>query len=232
MLEFSSQEIEYPTSDGEPMGETDLHREQILELITTFEDRFADDPNTYVSGNILLYYVEGDARKHISPDVLVVRDLPRRKRDTYLLWEEGKAPDLVIEVTSKSTRSEDLGNKKGLYAFLGVKEYVLFDPRREYLEPRLRLFRLAGEDYLPVVGRLYLETVGLELATIDDKLRLVDPETRAVLATRRERNLKLAEENIALADEKTRLVEQTRSQEEELARLRAELKRLQDGQQA
>ena len=67
-------------------------------------------------------------------------------------------------VTSRSTKAEDLGEKKGLYAFLGVKEYVIFDPLEEYLEPRLRLYRLSGEEYLPVVGNpIALETVNLEL---------------------------------------------------------------------
>ncbi len=56
-------------------------------------------------------------------------------------------------------RSEDLGTKRGLYAFLGVKEYVLFDPREDYLKPRLGLFRLQGENFVPVVGDMRLATL-------------------------------------------------------------------------
>ena len=68
------------------------------------------------------------------------------------------------------------------YAFLGVKEYVLFDPLEEYLEPRLRLFRLSGEEYLPVVGNpLTLETVNLELHVVDDELKLRDATTQKFL---------------------------------------------------
>lgn len=57
---------------------------------------------------------------------MVVHGVPSRKRDLYKLWE-GSAPSLVFEITSRSTRSEDLGLEKGLYEFLGVREYV---PRR------------------------------------------------------------------------------------------------------
>ncbi len=187
MLDFPPQEIDYPTSDGQPMGETDLHRDQMMDLISTLEVHFEEVHDTYVSGNILLYYVEGNPRKHISPDVLVVHGIPKVKRETYRVWDEGKAPDLVIEVTSKSTRAEDLGDKKGLYAFLGVQEYVLFDPRKEYLEPRLRSYRLVGEEYTRVVGRLISEATGLEFRVVDEQLRLFEVKSGRMLPTPRER---------------------------------------------
>ncbi|MCA9792402.1 MAG: Uma2 family endonuclease, partial [Candidatus Eremiobacteraeota bacterium] len=113
--------------------------------------------------------------------VLVTLGIPAGRRKNYLVWREGKAPDVVFEITSTSTRSDDLGSKRGLYAFLGVKEYVLFDPREEYLEPRLRLYRLRDDNYLPVVGRFHLETLGLELVVLDDQLRLLDPATNSLL---------------------------------------------------
>ena len=51
------------------------------------------DPDVYVWGNMMLYYVEGDRRKHVSPDVFVVRGVPKRpERDYYLTWKEGKGP--------------------------------------------------------------------------------------------------------------------------------------------
>ena len=62
----------YPTSDGRPMAETDLHRDVMFDLIETLKERFAADPLTYVSGNILLFYEPGNKRRHVSPDVLVV----------------------------------------------------------------------------------------------------------------------------------------------------------------
>src|SRR5262245_39344660 len=169
----------YPTSDGRPMAETDLHRDLMVDLIETLKDWFAADPQTYVSGNILLFYEPGNKRRHVSPDVLVVRGVPKRQRDNYLAWEEGKAPDLVIEVTSKTTRTEDSRQKSELYrTVLRVPEYFLFDPRAEYLDPPFQGFRLRRGRYVaikPVAGRLASEVIGLHLEKDGNQLRLWDP---------------------------------------------------------
>ena len=66
-------EITYPTTDGKPMAETDYHRDVMLDLIETLRAFYAADPMVYVSGNLLLFYEEGDRRRHVSPDVFVVR---------------------------------------------------------------------------------------------------------------------------------------------------------------
>ena len=73
----TAREVEYPTSDGRPMAETPLHMQEMIDLIETLQDHFAEDPNVYVWGNMMLYYVEGDRRKHISPDVFVVRGVSK-----------------------------------------------------------------------------------------------------------------------------------------------------------
>ncbi len=182
--DFEDEDTPYPTSDGRPMGETDLHRDLIMDLIHCLELHYQDQSEVYVSGNILMFYEEGNRRRHLSPDVLVVLGRPKTRRENYKVWEEGKPPDLVIEVTSASTRSEDFGEKRGLYAMIGVRELVLFDPREEYLKPRLRLYRLRGEDYLPVVNPSFLESVGLELLVQNETLRLKDPKTGLLLETR------------------------------------------------
>src|SRR5262245_27541019 len=79
--------VSCPSSDGRPMAETDLHRNEMFDLITTLEDHFAADPNIYVSGNILVFYEEGNRRKHVAPDALVVRGISKLPpREYYLLW--------------------------------------------------------------------------------------------------------------------------------------------------
>ena len=65
----------------------------------------------YISGNMFLYYVPGKKRRHVSPDVFLVRGIPNKDRDAYFVWEEGKGPDVVFEYTSPSTRDEDLNEK-------------------------------------------------------------------------------------------------------------------------
>ena len=129
--------VEYPTSDGKPMAETDLHRQVMVDVIETLQDHFAADPQVYVTGNLLLYYEEGNPRKHVSPDVFVVHGVPKLPpRDYYLLWKERKPPEVVIEITSKTTRREDQTKKLTLYRdVLKVREYFQFDPTEDYLKP-------------------------------------------------------------------------------------------------
>ena len=183
-------EIDYPTSDGRPMAETDDHRLQMNDLIGTLGDRFADDPMVYVSGNLLVYYVPGDRLRHLSPDVFVVKDVAKHRRPYYLIWEERKGPDVVIELTSKTTKEEDIDDKYQLYQdVLKVPEYFLFDPHQDYLEPPLQGYRRNAGLYVPiepVQGRLPSEELNLHLEMHDGELRLYDPATGQRLPTQKE----------------------------------------------
>jgi Uma2 family endonuclease len=171
----------YPESDGQPMGETELHREEMTYLIQALQSRYRETPDVQVGGNLFLYYIPGDPRAVVSTDVYVTLGIPKGLRRVYKLWEEGKAPSLVIEVTSDSTRDEDLSRKKVCYERLGVEEYVLFDPLGEYLEPRLQGYGLVQGRYQPIPreidGALLSRTTGLRLKPEGHRLRLVDPAT-------------------------------------------------------
>src|SRR5215831_13949927 len=105
----------YPTSDGKPMAETDWHRDLMIALIQTLKVWYAAQSRVYVSGNLLLFYEPGNRRRHVSPDVFVVKGIAKHDRPHYLLWEERKGPDVVIELTSSSTRREDTEAKYHLY---------------------------------------------------------------------------------------------------------------------
>ena len=76
MLPRTAREVDYPTSDGKPMGETDLHRQDMVDVIDTLSDRYAAQTDVYVTGNLLLFYEEGNRRKHISPDVFMGAECP------------------------------------------------------------------------------------------------------------------------------------------------------------
>jgi Uma2 family endonuclease len=183
----------YPTSDGKPMAETDDHRRLMYEQIETLDWWFADQHNAYVSGNLLLFYERGNKRRHISPDVFVVKGVPKGPRLNYILWEERKPPRVVIELTSSSTRHEDTHRKYVRYRdILKVREYFLFDPHGDYLHPRLQGHRLRGGVYHPiraVEGRLPSRELGLHLQQDGDDLRLYDPIRGAWLPTPRERTI-------------------------------------------
>jgi len=170
--------IEYPESDGKPVGETDVHRREILHTIETLERHFRDAPDIYVSGNLMFYYEEGNPSAVVSPDVFVVKGVRKGLRRTYKLWDEGVAPCVVIEMTSRSTRLEDKGNKRALYALLGVREYFLFDPLGEYLKPPLQGFTLVDGEYAPLPfesdGGIISRELGLKLYRDETVLRLFD----------------------------------------------------------
>jgi Uma2 family endonuclease len=186
---LKSREVEYPSSDGKPMAESDLHRDEMIYVIEALQEHFLDVPDVYVSGNLLLYYVEGESRYSISPDALVAKGLAdaKSRRDIYKVWEEGRVPCWVMEVTSRSTRQEDLRKKKDLYRQLGVEEYFLFDPREEYLVPSLQGFRLVdgpgGVDgeYWPVLpeedGSLLSAALGIVFRREGQGLRMINART-------------------------------------------------------
>ena len=199
-------EIEYPESDGKPMAETPIHLDVMLHCIGALKDHFAGAPDVYVSGNMLLYYEEGK-RSSVSPDVFVAR-VPDEDRDVYLLWREREAPCFVLEVTSKTTRTEDQKSKKSLYARLGVEEYFLFDPRGEYLHPRFQGLRLIGGAYQPLRlapdGSLTSQTIGISFQPQDRSLRLTDVKTGRPLLTYTEwkEKAQASEERAARAEER------------------------------
>ena len=148
-LAMAADKTVYPESDGKPMAETDLHREIMFWIIHLLQ-RFFAGQRVYVSGNLLIYYEQGNPRKSVAPDCFVVWGVEARLRPIYKLWEEGQAPQVVFEVTSKSTRREDMKDKMRLYAQLGVEEYYLYDPTGDYLKPSLAAFQRAGDGFVPM----------------------------------------------------------------------------------
>ena len=178
--------IHYPSSDGKPMAENDAQRDAIMYGIGALTRHFKHRPDVYVSGDLLIYYEEGNPRVSIAPDVFVVFGVEDRRRLNYKLWEEGPAPAFVLEVASPSTWRDDVGRKRTVYARLGVREYWQYDPYGDHLPARLQGERLTPSGYVrqPVVtavdGTLTLrsETLGLELrATPGREMRFRDPAT-------------------------------------------------------
>lgn len=176
----------------------------------------------YVSGNLLVYYEQGNPRKFVVPDLFVVHGTSPRNRRMYKLWVERKAPDVVIETTSRKTRRNDTTVKPDLYARLGVKEYFLFDPDQEYLDPPLQGHRLAGTAYQRIAadsaGCLESHELGMRLCVGKGVLQFYRLDTGERLLTRLERSqrdLERAEHEAAARQ----------AAEAELARLRDELAR-------
>jgi Uma2 family endonuclease len=243
----------YPETDGIPMGESDLHRKIMYHIIHLLERFFAGRP-VYVTGNLILYYERGNPRKSIVPDCFVAPGVEPRLRPIYKLWEEPAGPQVVFEVSSKSTQREDFGAKMRVYAQLGVQEYYIYDPTGDYLNPALAAFQWVGGGYVPmspVNGEPPLSAwllapeaspspqfvsplLGLRLALdADGQLQFYDEETGQRLLTDEEAWLQAeaAKEQAEAAKEqaeaaKEQAEERAARAEAENAHLRAELERL------
>ena len=204
----------YPETDGQPMAASDDHRRVLMRILRVLGAFFKDSPEVYVSGDLLMYYVQGDPRKVVAPDVLVSFGIGQKARRTYLVWQEGKPPDFVMEMASESTYQKDLGEKMQIYADLGITDYFLCDIEGLYLPTPLMGFTLVDGKYQPVPqapdGGVHSEMLGLELHLQPDALQFYDPATGGWLQTPEETAEARAE-----------------AAEAEVAHLRAELDRLQ-----
>lgn len=186
----SAIDIEYPESDGRPMGETDLHRNWMIRIIDMLQQRYRGQ-HVYVTGDLLLYYMEGDPSRYLVPDAFVVFDSDPGPRRTYKIWKEGgKSPNVVIEVTSRWTRGEDVNHKPQKFAQIGIEEYFLYDPTADYLVPPLRGFRMTDGEYAQIEfdmkGGLVSEQLNVRLCLEASQLVMYDLDTEEVLLTEAE----------------------------------------------
>jgi Uma2 family endonuclease len=200
-------EIEYPESDGLPMAESDIARDYLIYGVEALKIYFQNCPDTYVSGNLFIYYEQGNPKAVIAPDIFVVFGVENKPRICYKVWEEdNKLPDFILEITSRNTVSQDQGIKKGLYAYLGVKEYFQYDPTSDYLNPPLQGLRLVEGNYFPVSSQntenglsVFSEVLGLALQLDSEgKMRFFDPRTEEKLRTPQEmEQARITEQNKA-----------------------------------
>jgi Uma2 family endonuclease len=209
------------------MGETDEHRDAMVRHIELLRHYFAGQ-DVYVSGDLLVYYEQGNPKKYVVPDAFVVKGIPPHKRRTYKIWIEGKAPDVAIETTSRKTKRQDTKTKPALYARLGIKEYFLFDPTQEYLDPPLQGHRLVSTPAVASSGSAESERQyqpiesDAEGALVSQELGLRLRFERGVLAFYRldsGERVQTSDERVASAEERAA------DAEAQAARLREELDR-------
>lgn len=229
-IEMPPTEDELPYSDGMPM---DSERQflQMHLLIEPLKIAWADR-DFYVGGNMMLHYSLERVRNKdfLGPDVFVVLDVPRRERKSWVVWQEGKAPDVVIELLSPSTSARDKGEKKRIYQDqVRVLEYVWYDPDTGELAG----FSLRDGVYVPVEhddpDRLPCAVLDLNLVrwhgTYQDVeamwLRWATPDGR-ILPTAAE----IAEQERTRAEQEQARAEQERTRAEQASARAAELEAL------
>jgi Uma2 family endonuclease len=192
--------IHYPSSDGKPMAETSFHVKNMSNTLMLLTDFFKARNDVCVKSNILVYYVEGNPKARLSPDVFVTLGVSNHERDSYKVWEEGRFPDLVIEFTSRKTRNNDLESKFEIYRDVWkVREYFLFDPKGDYLKQSPTGFRLMDGEYVriePSNGRLESEVLGFTLERRGVDLLFRDAKTGEIILLESERKLLKAEQEL------------------------------------
>lgn len=181
------EDVIFPPSDllsDEPPLETDLHRLQMTLLIQCLEWVWRDRNNFYASGNLTIYYSprQRKSEQFRGPDFFVVLETERKPRKSWVVWEEdGKYPNVIVEIISPKTAATDRGLKKQIYQdIFRTPDYFWFDP--DSLE--LKGFQLVGGRYQELQpntdGWLWSQQLELFLGIHQSKLRLFTAEGQLI----------------------------------------------------
>ena len=200
----------------EPQMESHQHVMQMLALIETLRWHWRDRHDFFCSGNLTIYY-SAQRKKSLDfrgPDFFVALGVDRDPtRLSWVVWEEdGKYPDVIVEIVSDSTEHVDRGEKMDIYSqIFRTPEYFIFDPR----DGRLDAFRIVDGRYQPIAkdadGRCASRRLGLAFGVVDRELRFFTTDGELI-----EKPEEVAETERRRAD----------AAEAEVARLRDELARL------
>jgi len=159
-------QAELPYDDNENM-ETQRHKLQMELLIDALLPWLDAREDGYVGDNMFVYYSLAQVKNqdYKGPDVFVALDVPKGERLSWVSWEEGKTPDVVIELLSDSTAAKDKNEKKHIYQNkMHVPEYYWFDP---FNPQDWAGFQLQGGHYQPIVpnaqGQMVSQVLNLTL---------------------------------------------------------------------
>jgi Uma2 family endonuclease len=180
-------DVVIPPSDlysDEPPLETDLHLRQMLLLLQCLDWWWRDRQSFYVAGNLTIYYSpqQRKSEQFRGPDFFVVLETERKARKSWVVWEEeGKYPNVIVELLSPSTADTDRGLKKQIYQdIFRTPEYFWFDP--DSLE--FQGFELLRGAYQPLQsnaqGWLWSQQLQLFLGVHNSKLRFFTAEGELV----------------------------------------------------
>lgn len=184
----------------EPPLESDLHREQIDLLIRLVKYYWRDRSDFYVSGNLTIYYNENQltTQDFRGPDFFLVLGADNRDRKSWVVWkEQGRYPNLILELLSDSTAQVDRGLKKQLYQdIFRTPYYFWFHP----VTLELAGFELVQGTYQPIApndrGHLWCDPLGLAFGVLPEAIDpgISYPRQRLRLFTARGELVQLPEE--------------------------------------
>ena len=217
----------FPASDllsDEPPLETELHLRQLMLLIQCLEYWWRDRHDFYAFGNLTVYYSPRQlkAEKFRGPDFFVVLDTERKPRKSWVVWEEdGKYPNVIVEILSDTTAQTDRGLKKQIYQdIFRTPDYFWFDP----YSYEFKGFQLVGGQYQALQpndqGWLWSQQLGLYLGVHDQQSRLytssgqlIPSPEEVVIEERQQKEFaqQLAKQETARADQVAQRAEQLAS---------------------
>ncbi|WP_373526192.1 Uma2 family endonuclease [Nostoc sp.] len=241
-LQDVTNSIIFPPGDiysDEPPLESDLHREQIDLLIRLIKWWWRDRQDFYATGNLTIYFSTAVAptggtpaqrclpnqkksEEFRGPDFFVVLDTEKKDRKSWVVWQEnGKYPNVIIEMLSDSTASVDKGLKKQIYQnTFRTPDYFWFDPSNLELQG----FHIVDGQYQELapteLGWLWSQQLDMYLGVESRKLRFFTPDGHLVILPEEEANQQLQQANQQL--EQTNQQLQQANQQLEQERQRAE----------
>ncbi|GAB4192645.1 MAG: Uma2 family endonuclease [Coleofasciculaceae cyanobacterium] len=233
------EDVIFPPGDlysDEPPLETELHLRQLILLIQCLEWWWRDRQDFYAFGNLTIYYSprQRKSEKFRGPDFFVVLGTQRKPRKSWVVWQEdGKYPNVIVEVLSPKTAKTDRGLKKQLYQdTFRTPDYFWFDPHTLEFQG----FHLVDGRYQELVpneqGWLWSEQLGLWLGVEASMLRWFTQQGQLIPtpeeAVEQERQLKeqerqLKEQERQLKEQERQLKEQEQQRAERLAEKLREL---------
>ena len=181
-------EIIFPEGEfwsDEPPLESNLHLTQIILLIKCLEWLWQDREDYFATGNLTIYYSPNQKKSEYfrGPDFFVVLGTTRNQnRKSWVVWqEEGKYPNVIIEILSESTAKTDREEKKEIYQnTFRTPDYFWFDPYSLEFEGSTLIrgkYQLIEPNQQ---GWLWSEELGLYLGIYADKLRYFSPSGQLI----------------------------------------------------
>ena len=167
--------IIYPDSDGKHMADNTLQFRWITMIKANLDWLFGQDNNVFVAGDLLWYPIEGDNKKRLAPDVMVVFGRPKGERGSYQQWKEDNiTPQVVFEILSPGNTQTEMSRKLLFYERYGVEEYYIYDPHKNELSGLLR-----GEEGLAIIENMngwISPRLGIRFQITEPELKLYHPD--------------------------------------------------------
>lgn len=186
-LNEEQEDVIFPPGDlwsDEPPLESELHLRQLLLLIECLELWWLDRQDFYAFGNLTIYYSPRQLKSEQfrGPDFFVVLGTERKPRKSWVVWQEdGKYPNVIVEILSNTTAKTDRGLKKQIYQdTFRTPEYFWFDPKSF----EFKGFQLVGGIYQELQpnssGWLWSQQLQLYLGIYEEKLRFFTPDGQLI----------------------------------------------------